>query len=481
MSIANNDPSHLAMLEEEGIWTEEFHREKSMASRIYLKPGFVKNFNRLAKLVVPDKAFNTQNYLITDEIVDKHYGESVLESLRASGLQVTKLVIPSSSLDSTGDPSTEKFKTLDVFSRLANDIIAQGMTKNSTIISLGGGVVNNICGFLAGSLYRGISLVHITTTMMGMVDAAIDFKQAVNHRLGKNLLGCYYGACSIIIDPEMLVTQSPRAIRNGLAEAIKHGLCHSVPLLELIMGCEDVKDVDWLTSVIQQTISLKSPTLTHYHESDFNEMCPQYGHAVGHSCEFLSFHTGGRALLHGEAVAIGCCVTAEIAKIMGLCDQKCVDMHYEIFDAAGLPTFVPEEMKVEEVCKQMLYDKHYELKRVTMGLLDQVGAMHEEAGHFTMIVEPDVLTQAIELNISKRESAPRLLSAKNKNFSTASLLSVLSDLGAGSLDDSESPEDSSDAGASELEDDFDEDTPTHFEECRCHHSHNSTTAQAIHA
>ena len=82
--------------------------------------------------------------------------------------------------------------------------------------------------------------------MMGMVDAAIDFKQAVNHRLGKNLLGCYYGACAIIIDPELLMTQSPRAIRNGLAEAVKHGLCHSTELLTSILSCENVKDVEWL-------------------------------------------------------------------------------------------------------------------------------------------------------------------------------------------------------------------------------------------
>lgn len=464
------------MVEEEGIWTEEFHRDKAMASRIYLKPGFVGHFDRLAKLVVPDKSFNTTNYLITDEIVDKIYGESVLQSLKSSGLQVTKLVVPSSSLDSTGDPSTEKFKTLDVFSSLCNQIIAKGMTKNTTIISLGGGVVNNICGFLAGSLYRGINLVHITTTMMGMVDAAIDFKQAVNHRLGKNLLGCYYGACSIIIDPELLVTQSDRAIRNGLAEAVKHGLCHSLPLLQEILGCKNLKDVDWLTKVIQQTIALKSPTLTHYEESDFNEMCPQYGHAVGHSCEFLSFHTGGRALLHGEAVAIGSCVTAEIALLMGLCDQACVDMHYQIFRACGLPVFVPAEMKEEQVCKQMLYDKHYELKRVTMGLLNKIGDMHCVDGVYTMIVEPDILTQAININISKRVAgeSPKLLSKASRNASCQSLCSELSEF------DSMDSSTASDENDEELDDDNsdydDVDTPKSMPACSCSHT---TTPVAV--
>eukprot|EP00471_Norrisiella_sphaerica_P005814 CAMPEP_0184481568 /NCGR_PEP_ID=MMETSP0113_2-20130426/3121_1 /TAXON_ID=91329 /ORGANISM="Norrisiella sphaerica, Strain BC52" /LENGTH=400 /DNA_ID=CAMNT_0026860765 /DNA_START=339 /DNA_END=1541 /DNA_ORIENTATION=+ len=382
-----------------------------MASNILLRNNLIADFDKLAADIgaFPVKCMGTKNYLITDSIVDGLYGNLVMEKLKALGMEVYKLVIPSSSLDRTGDPSTEKSKTLDNFKMLTDAILKNGITKHSVIFSLGGGVVNNICGFIASTLYRGIGLVHITTTCMGMVDAAIDFKQAVNHCCGKNLLGAYYPACRILIDPTLLATQSVRAIRNGIAEAIKHGLCHSPDLLEFILsGWNKLKDPEYLETLIKMTVALKAPTLTHYNESNFNEMCPQYGHSVGHSLEFLSFHTEGQALLHGEAVAIGCCVSAEIAKIMRLCDQKTVDYHYTVFERMGLPVYVPEDQKIDDIAKQMKYDKHYAKKQVTMGLLTDIGTMHSKDGNFCFTIEDDVVRQALHANIRRRDSVKNM-------------------------------------------------------------------------
>jgi 3-dehydroquinate synthase len=374
-----------------------------MASRVLLKKGFLRKLTDLAKLSIPAVSFGTKNYLVTDEIVNGIYGTRVLRALRCAGLDVQILVIPSTGLDETGDASTERSKTTEVFHRLADDILERGITKNSCIISLGGGVVNNICGFLAGSLYRGIHLVHIATTMMAMVDAAIDFKQAVNHCRGKNLLGCYYPAEVIIIDPEVLLTQSVRAIRNGLAESLKHGVCHSVELVnKIVEGAGKIKDTQWLTEVIQQTIALKAPTLTNYENSDFNEMCPQYGHAVGHSVEFLSFKCD-RALLHGEGVSIGSCVSADIAYLMGVCSEETVDELYRVHEAAGLPVYVPEGLSIVKVTQQMLYDKHFHGKRVTMGLLKAVGEMQVlPGGIYSHNIDPSILTEALGRNYSRR-------------------------------------------------------------------------------
>jgi len=400
----SNDELHA---DADGIWRRNFSRVKQMASDILLRNGMMINFEKLAvkTSALPEKCFGTKNYLITDSIVDKIYGNLVVEKLRAIGLEVYKLVVPASSLDRTGDPSTEKSKTLEQFRILTDSILKNGITKHSCIISLGGGVVNNMCGFIAASLYRGISLVHITTTCMGMVDAAIDFKQAVNHCCGKNLLGAYYPACRILIDPTLLATQSLRAIRNGIAEAIKHGLCHSPDLLEFIVsGWNNLKDPVYLEKLIKMTVALKVPTLTHYAESNFNEMCPQYGHSVGHSLEFLSFHTKGQALLHGEAVSIGCCVTAEIARLRNLCDDDCVEQHYQIFQRMGLPVYVPEDQKIDEIARQMKYDKHYAKKNVTMGLLTEIGTMHSINGNFCFTIRDEEVRRALEINIERREA-----------------------------------------------------------------------------
>ena len=145
-------------------------------------------------------------------------------SLRTSKARVSHPFQKRNTRQASGENSTERSKTLSTYEYLADKILDSGVDKCSCVVSLGGGVVNNIAGFLASSIYRGLTLVHFSTTLMGQVDAAIDFKQAVNHSCGKNLLGCYYPAERIILDPACLRSQSDRHLRNGLAEALKHGM-----------------------------------------------------------------------------------------------------------------------------------------------------------------------------------------------------------------------------------------------------------------
>ena len=134
----------------------------------------------------------------------------------------------------------------------------------------------------------------VTTTgvhrLKEMADASIDFKQAVNHKLGKNLLGCYYPASTILVDPETLASLSKRHVLNGIAEALKHGMAQSRALVDLIAqplrerGDDALRDLKYLEQV-EASIEIKCPTLEFYHDSDYNEMVPQYGHAIGHASE----------------------------------------------------------------------------------------------------------------------------------------------------------------------------------------------------
>jgi diketogulonate reductase-like aldo/keto reductase len=207
------------IVDEDDVYRNRFHRAgKPLDSNIIIESGAISKLETRGREFVPEHCHEAKNYLIVDEIVDKVYGDKVLEGFRDAGLDVYKIVTPADAVDESGNPSAERHKTLAVFSSCVNQILDAGISKNTCIISLGGGVVNNLCGFLASSLYRGITLVHITTSMMGMTDAAIDFKQAVNHQLGKNLLGSYYPATNIVIDPEVLQTLEKRHILNGIAE-----------------------------------------------------------------------------------------------------------------------------------------------------------------------------------------------------------------------------------------------------------------------
>ena len=316
----------------------------------------------------------------------------VLKGLRSEGLLVEKFSIDAINEDEAGMTSTEPSKDVATTTDLINKILGVGISKHTTIISLGGGVVNNICGVIAGLLYRGINLVHITTTTMGMFDAAIDFKQAINHCVGKNLIGCYYPAATVIIDPETVKSLPVRHILNGIGEALKHGLCQSEELCKVISdplakhGVEYCKDADYIEKLCKLCLEYKIPTLNHYHESNFNEMVPQYGHAVAHAIEHVSWHGDHSPLLHGEAVAIGMCVSAEVAFIQGRCDQKTVDEHYKYVKRSFLPAYVPKSITIDDVFGAIVRDKHY-VKMPVIGLVQEIGTMAREEDSFAFEVE----------------------------------------------------------------------------------------------
>jgi 3-dehydroquinate synthase len=400
------------IVDEDNVYRNRFERPgKPLESNIIIESGALRKLKDRAREYVPEHCHDAKNYVIVDEIVDELYGDNVVQGFNDAGIETHKIVVPADAVDESGNPSAERHKTLAVFSKCADEILENGISKNSCIISLGGGVVNNLCGFLASSLYRGIALIHITTSMMGMTDAAIDFKQAVNHQLGKNLLGSYYPATNIIIDPEVLETLSKRHILNGISEALKHALAQSREMTEAIVDpLKDdlhnaLRDPAYLEMVCRECIDHKVPTLTNYKDSDFNEMVPQYGHAIAHAIETLSFKSKGVSpLLHGEAVAIGMAVTAEVGYILGICSRDVVDEHYKYISQAGLPVFIPKGLLIEAIQTKLCYDKHY-VKKPTMGLLQEIGHMYcQPDGSYAVEVDNDVIKAALIAHMERRDS-----------------------------------------------------------------------------
>jgi 3-dehydroquinate synthase len=379
---------------------------KYLKTDILVQRGALSDLARLGKSIIPEESHGSANYLITDSVVDALYGDIVLNGLKSAGLDMTKIVVPAVSMDESGEPSTEPNKNGAIFNACVDRVLGNGISKHSCIISLGGGVINNLCGVIAATLYRGIKLVHFTTTSMGMLDAAIDFKQAFNHPCGKNLVGAYYPADLIVMDPECLKTLSNRHMLNGVAEALKHGLTQSWELTSAIVeplrgDSARLGDSEYLETLCKETIEIKVPTLTHYKESDFNEMVPQYGHAVAHAVEHLSWEEGQVPLLHGEAVAIGMCVTAELGHLLGLCDKSVVDHHYDLVGITGLPCNVPDTMKINDILHAMTYDKHF-IGNPCMGFCKEIGVMAKNKdGSYAFSVEMEPVREALQLNMSK--------------------------------------------------------------------------------
>ncbi len=361
----------------------EFSRQKNMKTEISVECGLLQKLTDL--ILVPSASRTSQHILITDSIVDTLYGDHVLSLLRAQGLLVHKIVIKAG----------ESYKNLFEYGRVADEIFSKKIDKRSFLFSLGGGVINNITGFLASTLYRGIGLIHIPTSTMAQVDAALDFKQAVNSSYGKNLLGSYYPARSILIDPEMLQTLDDRHIVNGISESIKHALAQDSLFFDSLLSYSgSVRDISFLDMVVKKSIELKVPLLNGDVHNDYNEMLPQYGHCIGHAIEHLSSYD----LLHGEAIAIGMCISAEIAQLLHICDQTVVDKHYNIFEKFQLPTVVPKTMEIEDIISTIRYDKHYLQGNPEMALLQNIGIPWQENGVYGIPIDYDILKKGIEIN-----------------------------------------------------------------------------------
>ncbi|NOR54975.1 MAG: iron-containing alcohol dehydrogenase [Sulfurovum sp.] len=358
--------------------------KKILSSDIKLSLHALDNLSTLNLFNTIEKT--SKHILITDENVDILYAKKIIEQIEANGYNVLKLIIP----------PYDKSKNLQEYSRLADECLNYGFDKHSVIFSLGGGVVNNIAGFLASTLYRGIGLIHFPTSMLAQVDAAIDFKQAVNHNQGKNLLGSYYPASQIIIDPTVLKTLDRRFIVDGLSESIKHALCQDRPFYDFLeKNVENLDDENILLEIIQRSIELKLELMNDDLEDDFDETIKQYGHALGHAIEHLS----NGEIYHGEAIAIGMCVSSEIALLLGLSDERTRDLHYSIFDKYSLPTVVPKKYSFDNIWNKMKYDKHSLNGKVYTGILQSVGSMAlTKSGEYGHYIEEDLLRQAIDKN-----------------------------------------------------------------------------------
>jgi len=360
-----------------------FQRQKLMKTNIILKKNLLDKLHKIR--LIPEEFSNSPHFILTDSIVDKLHGERILNGFLKAGYNVRKLVIPFG----------ESSKSTTDYVRLADEIFSYGMDKHSIIISLGGGVVNNMAGFLASTLYRGVGLMHIPTTTMAQFDAAIDFKQAVNSPKGKNLLGSYYPAHVIAIDPSILSTLEKRHILNGLSESIKHALTQDKVFFNyLLENYANSADIDFLEEVAKRTLDLKIPLLSGNVDEDYNEMLPQYGHCVGHAVEHLSSYD----LLHGEALSIGMCVTAEIAKLLGICGQETVDLHYTILEKYNLPTKTPDYMTEQDVCDAICFDKHHVDGAPHMSLVEKIGRVWNDNGVHSVPVDYTVVKRAIKIN-----------------------------------------------------------------------------------
>jgi 3-dehydroquinate synthase len=210
-------------------------------------------------------------------------------------------------------PDGERFKNLQNVSRVYEALLRANADRASTLITLGGGVIGDMAGFAAATYLRGIALVHVPTTLLAQVDASIGGKVGVNHALGKNLIGAFYQPLAVAIDPSVLQTLPRREFRAGLYEVIKYGMTSSRPLFERV-GRERTaifaKEAASLGAIITESCRIKASVVAADEKEAGLRRILNFGHTAGHALEAVTKY---RRYLHGEAVAYGMLVAAELA------------------------------------------------------------------------------------------------------------------------------------------------------------------------
>ena len=309
----------------------------------------------------------TKVLVVTNPVVNGHYGATALASLRAAGYDAHLLEIDAG----------EDQKTPATVALIHDAAFAQKLERGSLIVALGGGVVGDMAGFAAASWLRGIAVVQVPTTLLAMVDAAIGGKTGVNHPGGKNLIGAFHQPRLVLIDPQCLATLPPREFRAGMAEVIKYGVIGDGALFaDLEAAGERLAAMDQLPpTLLQQILERSAAAKAKVVAADEREgglrAILNYGHTLGHVVEALC---GYGTYLHGEAVAIGMVAAGELSLELGLWSADDQRRQRQVIAAAGLPVCWPE-LQAEAVLACLQGDKKVRDGRVRFVLPTALGAV----------------------------------------------------------------------------------------------------------
>lgn len=244
-------------------------------------------------------------------------------------------------------PDGEQFKTLDTLNQIFTRLIEMNANRAVTLLALGGGVVGDMTGFAAACYQRGVSFIQIPTTVLSHVDSSVGGKTAVNHPLGKNMIGAFHQPKAVIIDPELLSSLPERELRSGLAEVIKHGAMASVEdfcwLEENISKLLSL-NISELTYALKRNCQIKANIVSQDEREAGVRALLNFGHTFGHAIENSM---GYGNWLHGEAVAAGMVMAADLSVRLGMCSAEDAIRLRDLIASAGLPIEPPEASRNE--------------------------------------------------------------------------------------------------------------------------------------
>ncbi|MBT8109047.1 MAG: 3-dehydroquinate synthase [Gammaproteobacteria bacterium] len=294
--------------------------------------------------------------IVSNDTVLPLYGEALQQSLGARSVETISL------------PDGEQFKTLATMSSIIDRLVSVGARRDTTVIALGGGVVGDIAGYAAASYMRGVGFIQVPTTLLAQVDSSVGGKTGVNHALGKNLIGAFYQPAVVLIDTDTLTTLPDREFRAGLAEVIKYGAIADAGFfawLEANIDALLARDPAALTLAINRSCELKAQVVAEDERESGRRAILNFGHTFGHAIEHCQ---GYGDWLHGEAVAAGMIMAAELSQLAGAEKERL----RALIKAAGLPS-APPTLAGSALLEAMGRDKKVERKALRFVLLERLG------------------------------------------------------------------------------------------------------------
>jgi 3-dehydroquinate synthase len=299
--------------------------------------------------------------IISDSNVAPLFSSRVKQSLTAAGFQPTLITIPAG----------EKSKTLEQASAICDQMITAGLDRQSFVISLGGGMIGDISGFVAAIYHRGILHVQIPTTLLAMVDSSIGGKTGVNTADGKNLVGAFHHPSLVIDDVEVLKPLPPREFNQGFAEIIKHAIVADAEMFGALKDTQ-ANDPLALQSLIKRNVEIKSRIIAKDERDQTGERAIlNFGHTVGHAIERAGDY---REFLHGEAVSLGIVAACAIStKKAGLPPEQ-RDAIVDRLRQFNLPTQLQKDSLRKKVISVLKFDKKFEGGKVRFVVTSRIGA-----------------------------------------------------------------------------------------------------------
>jgi 3-dehydroquinate synthase len=298
--------------------------------------------------------------IVTNETVAPLYLEMLKRSL--SGRRLAELVLPDG----------EEHKTLSSMSRIIDALVDARMNRDAAIVALGGGVIGDMAGFAAACYQRGIDYIQVPTTLLAQVDSSVGGKTAVNHPKAKNMIGAFHQPRSVIADTRTLATLPKREYRAGIAEIVKYGLIYDAQFFAWLEANADAllaRDDGAVMHAVRRSCEIKAEVVGADEREQGLRAILNLGHTFGHAIET---GTGYGAWLHGEAVATGMVIAADLSTRLGWFEEKDLVRAVRLLERFGLPIVAPR-LGADKARELMGMDKKVLDGRVRLVLLRGMG------------------------------------------------------------------------------------------------------------